>query len=91
MDTVRVNSQTVFFLNQDKDPRKQDSWEFGWNLAKALIMPYMERRRNSPGITKTLLSTIDRVYVPELALGVHGPVGQPVDVDVAADGDPGQG
>ena len=54
----------MFFLNQGKDPRKQDSWQYGWDLGLALIMPHMRRRRNSSGLNKYLLSTIDSVLVP---------------------------
>ena len=64
LDNVRVNSQTVFFLNQGKDPRKQDTWKLGWDLAMALIMPHMRKRRVSSGLSEKMIATIDSVIVP---------------------------
>ena len=34
LDETRVNAQTVLALNQNKDPRKVISFDFGWALAK---------------------------------------------------------
>ena len=46
LDTARVNAQTVWSLNQTpkKDPRKTDSFDFGIKLARALVLPQIERR-----------------------------------------------
>ena len=44
LDTARVNAQTVWSLVQKKDPRKTDSFDFGIKLARALVLPQIERR-----------------------------------------------
>ena len=48
LDTARVNAQTIWSLNQKpktkKDPRQTNSFEFGIKLARALVLPHVERR-----------------------------------------------
>jgi len=44
LDTCRVNAATVFTLNMKQDPRKQNSFKFGWDLAMDLILPEIHRR-----------------------------------------------
>lgn len=55
LDTIRVNSQTIYSLNNGMDPRKVNSFKFGWELAKELVKPFIELRRNE---TKNLKSHI---------------------------------
>ena len=63
MDTGRVNSQTVHSLNKGVEPRKLDSWEYGWELSLGLVMPHMKRRKAKGGLNKALLSTIGSLIV----------------------------
>lgn len=44
LDTCRVNSGTVYFLNKKKDPRKGNSFDFGWKLGMQLILPLIRSR-----------------------------------------------
>ena len=54
LDVSRVNAQTIWSLNNDKIPRKVDSWEFGWKLGYSLVKPYMEQRLENPSIRKDI-------------------------------------
>lgn len=44
LDTCRVNSSTVLSKNNGRDPRKDNAFEFGWNLAMELVLPFMKAR-----------------------------------------------
>lgn len=44
LDTCRVNSGTVYFLNKKKDPRKGNSFDFGWKLGIQLVLPLIRSR-----------------------------------------------
>ena len=46
LDTARVNSQSIWVLANDEngDVRKSNSYKFGMDLVKALIIPHIERR-----------------------------------------------
>ena len=44
LDVCRVNASTILSLNKNIDPRKQDSYEFGMDLAGFLIRPHIQRR-----------------------------------------------
>ena len=63
LDVARTNSQTIFALNQNLDPRKIDSFEYGWSLALKLVMPHMTERRTVPGLSAYLMSKIDREFL----------------------------
>lgn len=58
MDTCRVNAQTVLALNQGTHPAKMSTFDFGWELAWALIMPYLHTRARV-GLPKRLQLNID--------------------------------
>ena len=45
LDVTRVNSQTIYALNHKLDPRKIDSFSFGFKLAMALMTPNVLRRK----------------------------------------------
>lgn len=60
LDTIRVNSATIYALNQKIDPKKQKSFEHGYNLAEQLILPQI-RRRNKNGLTSTVIRKIEIV------------------------------
>ena len=44
LNRTRINAQSLHALNNQKDPRKTDSFYFGENLGKALVMPLIKER-----------------------------------------------
>ena len=44
LDTCNVNASTVLALNQGKDPQKQDSYDFGFDLVIELVRPFIKNR-----------------------------------------------
>lgn len=44
LDICRINAATIMAMNEGTDPRKTDSFEFGWSLAEALTLPYITQR-----------------------------------------------
>ena len=44
LDVSRINAATVMSLNKGNDPRQIDSYDFGMDLALALIRPHVQRR-----------------------------------------------
>ena len=61
LDVTRVNAQTILGLNLVVDPRKMDSFQFGWDLAMALVLPHVQRRREMPGLQKVLTTKMDNL------------------------------
>uniref|UniRef100_A0A6A7G5I7 PiggyBac transposable element-derived protein 3-like n=2 Tax=Hirondellea gigas TaxID=1518452 RepID=A0A6A7G5I7_9CRUS len=44
LDTARVNSQTLWALNNGKTPSQTNSFDYGYDLALSLLLPLVERR-----------------------------------------------
>ena len=44
LDTCRVNACTVYAMNNSKDPRSQDSINFGMDLVMSLVLPFIQMR-----------------------------------------------
>jgi len=44
LDTARVNSSTIFALNQGKDPIKEKSFEYTYHLVMELVKLTIEMR-----------------------------------------------
>ena len=44
LDTVRVNGKTVRCLKNNSDISITSSYDFTWNLGKALALPHLQRR-----------------------------------------------
>ena len=44
LDAARCNSQSIYCKVMEKDVRQSNSYKFGMDLAKALIIPHIERR-----------------------------------------------
>ncbi len=44
LDTARINAQTIYAANIGRDVHKLDSHKFGWELARELVLPFMEQR-----------------------------------------------
>ena len=59
LDVSRVNSQSIHSLNHQLQPRKVDSFDYGWELAMELVMPEMRARRNKAGLQKNITEKID--------------------------------
>jgi hypothetical protein len=58
LDTAKVNAKAIWCLNNNKNPRKFDSFEFGWKLATQLVYPHFKRRSFAGLQKETLLATI---------------------------------
>ena len=43
-DTARVNAKTICCVKSEIHHHKQKCYDFGWDLFKALSMPYVNRR-----------------------------------------------
>ena len=39
LDTIRVNACSILALNQKKEPKKENAFDFGYALAEQLAMP----------------------------------------------------
>ena len=64
---------TVVALNNDKEPKRVDAFDLGFQLSKALVLPHIERRPCN-GLTSSILSKIEAVVgVPEKEK-VHEPL-----------------
>ena len=59
LDVTRINAQTIYSLNKKLDPRKTDSFTFGWQLGMSLVVSHMERRRGLPGLQKHITVNMD--------------------------------
>ena len=71
LDTIRVNSQTIFSISQGLEPRNTNSFEFCWELVMALVKPQIESRKES--VNKYPKSVQKKIT---LILGEPGPVKQ---------------
>ena len=57
LDTIRVNASTVLAVNKKVDPKKKESFDFGFKLAKSLVMLQIERRSTN-GLNRIILQKI---------------------------------
>lgn len=64
LDTIRVNSQTVHALHNNKKTQDIDSFNFGWSLAEELVMPHV-RRRSRMGLSKMTLMKVSIVLAAD--------------------------
>ena len=44
LDTIRVNSATLYALNNKKDPTKQNAVKHGYYIAEQLVLLHIQRR-----------------------------------------------
>ena len=44
LDTIRVNSSTLIELNENHDPKLENNFNFGYELATELVTPHFLRR-----------------------------------------------
>ena len=60
MDTCRVNASTIMALNNGIDPRKLNSFNFGFDLVLELVRPFIEQRSRN-GLTSDIVRKIKLV------------------------------
>ena len=60
LDTIRVNSKTIWCIKQGLDVQKFKSFDFAWELAMQLIKPFI-RCRNINGLPRMTLERMERV------------------------------
>ena len=60
-DTARINAQTVLALNKKTDPRKIDSYAFGWFIVDELVKPHLRIRKQGKNLNKKILSKIEDI------------------------------
>ena len=65
LDTIRIHSITMMALKSKEDPRKQNSFDIGFELAKPLIVPRI-MRRPKVGINKTKLTKMSLIVGEEV-------------------------
>ena len=77
---VRINSQAIYVINNAKED--VDSFEFGWELMKALVKPNMHTRLARGGLSKHLQNSITHI------LGVENDkLEQPLQMMILQEGD----
>ena len=59
IDTARVNSGTLFAIKHGEIPRKLNSFQFGLELARALVLPQIARRKGVIGLQKNIQKKIE--------------------------------
>ena len=59
LDKTRINSQAIYVINNTKEDI--DSFEFGWELMKALVKPNMHTRLARGGLSKHLQNSITHI------------------------------
>ena len=80
LDMARINSQAIYVINNAKED--VDSFEFGWELMKALVKPNMHTRLARGGLSKHLQNSITHI------LGVENDkLEQPLQMVILQEGD----
>ena len=59
LDTARVNAQTVFALNMKRNPKKVNSYGFGYDLVMDLVRPQLYRRCATQSLQKVVRDKIN--------------------------------
>ena len=57
LDTTRVNACSVYAMNNGSDPKKQNSFDFGFQFAKSLVTSQIIRRPRN-GLTSVIWRTV---------------------------------
>ena len=77
---IHINSQAIYVINNTKEDI--DSFEFGWELIKALVKPNMHTRLARGGLSKHLQNSITHI------LGVENDkLEQPLQMMILQEGD----
>ena len=66
LDTAKTNAKAIWCLNNNINPRKFDSFDFGWALATQLVYPYF-KQRSLAGLQKDIVAKMEvwRLSNPE--------------------------
>ena len=76
LDTARVNAQSIYCANKNKNVRQSNSFELGWELALNLVRPHVMTRNFSK--LKTNVITKIRAIAPD-ALPVLASTSRPIE------------
>ena len=78
LDTARVNSQTIYSMNNNIHPRISNSFEYGWQLVQEFIGPHViDRKQNlSKTLHKSVMNKIDYI-LSEMNYVDSAPIIQP--------------
>ena len=57
LDIIRVSACSVYAMNNGLDSKKQNSFDFGFQISKSLVTPQIVRRARN-GLTSIVLSEI---------------------------------
>ena len=60
LDTIRVNSKSLWCIKHGKDPKKANTFGVGLDLAHSLVMPFIQQR-SLVGLRKPLLKKINYI------------------------------
>ena len=60
LDTIRVNSKTLFCIKKGLDVKKENTFDWAFELAKSLKYPFIEQQRIN-GLRKSVTQKIDFV------------------------------
>ena len=60
LDTIRVNSKFLWYIKHGKDPKKDNTFDLGLDLAHSLVMPFIQQR-SLVGLRKPLLKKINYI------------------------------
>ena len=74
IDMARVNSPTLYAMNQKKDPLKMNAFEFGMDVVFGLVASFLKQReqtRLSPIIKKKMALTLAIMNNPDEDLAVN--------------------
>ena len=67
LDTIRINAKTLWCLKHKKNPQKVNTFDVSFELANALVMPFI-CQRNRAGLQKQVLKKIRYVLGEEAKL-----------------------
>ena len=70
LDTIRVNSKTIWCIKQGPDVQKFKSFDFAWELAMQLLKPFI-RSRNISGLPRMTLERMERVLGEKIQVAPH--------------------
>ena len=72
LDMSRINASTILSLNQGKDPRNSrvSSFDFGWELSKALCLPFITSR-STVGLTRSIQLKMELVTGKKIKTAVN--------------------
>jgi hypothetical protein len=71
LDVSRVNAQTIYSLNHNLDARSTDSFQFGWYMAKEMILPWLQICRSLHGIQSSVKMKIDYILSRSTAVAAQ--------------------